>query len=165
MYDYDGDVSKHWFILYKDANGKRHKIQKGINVYKTARERKLVAQRFIKDLLAQKKAVTQNRQRKKVFDYIELRKSSWAKKTYQAYKCKAGIFFDWLGDRPVNKATIQGFFREYLMKRTGITYNTYKFSLSALFKYALDLDMKFILDDIEKRKSNTQTPAYFSQNR
>lgn len=163
LYDFGGNLSKTWYILYRDANGKRIKTQKGINKHQTVKDRRKAAKELINEIVGLKKIVLQNRLRTKVFKYIELRKNSWKKKTYQAYKSKAGIFFDWLGDRPVNRETILGFFREYLMQRTGTTYNTYKFALSALFKHALDLDMKYILEDLEHRKSHTQTPVYFSK--
>lgn len=164
LYDYSGDLTKYWFVQYRNEQGKQVKLTKGINKHPTARARRKAAQIIIDEIREIQKARSYHRGRKKVFDYLELRKSSWAKKTYTGHKSKMHIFFEWLGTRPVDHHTIHLFFREYLMQRTGTTYNTYKIAMKPILREALDLDTDYIFKDLEKRKSNTQTPVYFSTN-
>lgn len=164
LYDYNGDLTKKWFVGYRDSQGKQRKIQKGINGQPTAKDRRLFAKEIIENLINKEKARLYHKPRKKVLDYVELRRPSWTDKTYRGYLSKCTVFFEWLENRPVNKDTIKLFFREYLMQRKGKTYNNYKVQLSLLFREALNLDTEYIFKDIEKRKDNCQTPVYFSTN-
>lgn len=162
LYDYRGDLSKVWFVQYRTKEGKYIKIQKGINKYPTAKARRQAAKRVIQEIIDREKARFYHKPRKKAFDYIELRKPSCAKKTYESNKSKVSVFFDWLGFRDITKTSIEGFFREYLMKRKAKTYNGYKVVLKQILRTALDLDTDYLFADVEKRKNKANTAVYFT---
>lgn len=162
LYDYGGDLSKHWYILYKDSRGKRHKIQKGINIYNTVSGRTKAAKLLIDELVSRKKAIKQGIQRKHIMAYLEMRKPSWESATYKSNTSRVRVFLDWLGDREVNRQTIHSFFSDHLMKRAGKTYNGYKVVLRQILVNSLNID-PIIFADIERRKNSSNTAMFFTQ--
>ncbi|MCP4437790.1 MAG: hypothetical protein GY810_02515, partial [Aureispira sp.] len=164
LYDQNGDLNQYWYITYRDSKGRKIKVSKGINNHPTAHGRRKAAKAIIQEIYNKEKARFYHKPRKKANDYLEIRKPSWAKKTYETNKSKVSIFFDWLGFRDVTKNTVEAFFEEYLMQRKAKTYNSYQVVLKQVFRAGLKLDVDYLFSDVEKRKNKGNTAVYFTAN-
>lgn len=87
---YNGDLTKNWVIEWKEG-GKRIQKKKGINVHQTVRGRTQAAEALKAEwllILSEKidgfSGTLYNKQYRKIMAYIDAKKGSWRKSSYQS---------------------------------------------------------------------------------
>jgi integrase len=167
LYDYNGDLSKRWFIYWSE-NGKRIPKYKGINLYNTVKERERAAKKLIKYWEEQ---LSENvtgfgktayaKQYKQTMEFMDKIRVSLRKKTHQQYCSHLKIFFSWNERHPITTEQIEKFLIHLSeIGRTQKTIHNYYRTLRRVFSKTIDED---IMDKIEVKKGSSTPAQYFSQ--
>ncbi len=149
------DLSKEWFVYYYDGT-KRIKVKGGINRFKTAEERHAAAQRIIAEL--EESVVVSSGLGPKMSEWIEERRSSWRKKSYQTYKSKVDCFIEWKGRKKDSRETIGEFFSFLRENKHKTTHNTYLVAFKRILK---DLELNHLIEGIEPLRAVSNPAKYF----
>jgi len=151
------DLTKNWFVYYYDSFGKRQRVYRGINEFKTYDER-LIALKRLKNEIAMEGVPLIKPLKVKVYEVLADNKPVWRKKTYQTIKSKVDIFFSWCGDRPITNELIKDFFKYLKESRYCTTYNTYHQKLRQMFREA---GYEYLFDGVNSVKEYRRPARYF----
>ena len=157
IYPLDRDLSKRWFIKFK-FRGKEYQRYGKLNHLATVKERMKLARKMCKEIheeFADKPAPIAAR----AYKYLEENKEGWRKKTYQSYKSKLDVFFEFLGNREPNNAIIKEFFIGIQKNRHNKTYNGYLVFLKKVFKICGRSPELF--EGLSKQKAYSTPARYF----
>ena len=117
LYPLNKDISKTWFVKYKDDAGRFLKVYGKLNSFSTVAERTVEANRIIKDILTpgEKHLINRNELVKNLSDLLEFRRPMLAYKTYQDYFSLLKKFSLWYrNEQKTNKQICPGSFIRFL---------------------------------------------------
>lgn len=150
------DLSKRWYIHYRDEQNKRVRKYGKIDAGQTFDERMSIAQLLKKEYFQKYK--------EKKHTILEVKKSleenrgRWRLKTYQTNKSKVDCFEAWLNGREVTQEVTQLFFQHLSISRSKTTYNSYLSTLRYLFA---EVDEDWVFKGILRMKAQPTPARYF----
>jgi integrase len=157
--DAGGDLSKKWFVHYKDDRGKWQKAYQGINEHATKEGRVVAAQELISRLEAAYIPPPANHlQKKQLFEALEARRPELRQHSFSCFETKLKLLFAFLDGREVTPETAKEFLREYQKTRRPATVHEARRSLNFLFERC---GMKGWLDGFEPKKGKSDPARYF----
>ena len=161
LHDYNGDLTKQWFIHYYDLKGKRIRIYKGINCQPTVELRRYAANELIKKILQDCTSLTHKRVKEAIYKELENRKPTWRKKTYQCKKSKISIFIKWMETKEWTAESIKDFFQHLTDKYINpSTYNDYILNIRNALEW---IGQEDLIKGIKSRKKRPVPAAYFTK--
>ena len=162
LYSYNNDVSKKWYVGYRDKKGRRVKKYGNINRIKTLKERLKAAKELIKSIIAELNEKEYRKVLEEMKRQLELRKSTWRPKTYSSYSSKLLIFQTYIAPRGISQETIESFFLEFLTSQRKVqpmTYNAYIVSVGMFLEW---IGERALIKNIKKRKTHPNPAGYFN---
>ena len=131
------DLTKQWFVYYKDESGRWIRFKKGVNIHHTYKGR-------MKAAIALKNYLEQNYEykekviislRKTVLNHLFEMEPKWRKGTFQSHKANVNVFFSWLEENgfQANQQSVKAFFKHLYKTRHSTTYNVYVGCLKNIF--------------------------------
>jgi integrase len=151
------DLAREAFVHWTDEDGKRHRRKGGINRAHTLDGRTVAAQALRAKLEAE--YFKTSSYVGLMQEWVEKKRLTWRKKTWQTYKSKADMFVIWLAGKEVTNEVMKGFFEHLLRRKHKQTYNDYVAFFRRVFKALGELEL---MSGIE-RVSATSTPAKYFQ--
>jgi len=157
--DAGGDITKKWFVHYKDDRGIWQKAYEGINQHTTKEGRVAAAAELIARLEAAYIPPPANHlQRLQLFEALEARRPELRRHSFGCFETKLKLLFDFLGPKEVTPETAKDFLREYQKTRRPATVHEARRSLNFLFERC---GMKGWLDGFAPKKGKSDPARYF----
>jgi len=151
------DLSRRWYIAYYDTKGKRHRKYGCLNSLPTYEARIAEAEKMVEAI----KATLSRRPytiRDQIYEELQFKRGAWRKKTYQTFKSKVDIFFEWHGKEDPTPASVKAFFSDLLQRRHNTTYNDYITQLKSLF---VAIGKEALFKDIRPVRNAKSPSRYF----
>lgn len=166
LYDYDGDLSKRWFIHWKE-NGKPVKKYKGINLHNTKKARRAAAKELAAYWLDQLNGRTEgfrgtkyNKQYKAIMRYLDRKKVTWRPKTIQQNENQLKLFLQWNQRHLITKDRLADFLNDLFQQRKKQnTVRNYYLLLRNIIGNALGQEL---FEGIAVKKGQGTPARYFS---
>lgn len=153
------DLSKDWFITFRDAQNKRYKKQGKINQFNSYADREKAAQQLKYEY--EKNYTHFDDVLGELEKWLQLEKERWCSKTYQCHWSKITRLAKFLNGRKIDNDAMKDFFSQVYQKGEGKTYDNYRTKFNQFF---VGINRLELMEGIEKY-SYTCTPArYFQDN-
>lgn len=158
---YDFSPVKRWCIETRNEQTNKRE-RKYVPNCATLKERKVLAEKMLKEALENNTSKVSFCIKSRILQEFESRKDLWRRKTYQCKKCKLGIFTNWMLGKEWTSENIGLFFRflTSTKKLNNTTFNDYVGCIKQALSWC---DMQHLVSEMDKRKSNPEPAAYFTE--
>lgn len=166
IYDAGGDLSKRWFIEWRDNHLKPVRSYKGINSHITAAGRASAIDRLINEVTEIDLDSDYPTLIRHIREYIRQKEKHLREKSHQTYLSRLNIFADWYDGRYMDHKSAESFL-DFISAELGnskTTRNDYRTWLKSVWKWMVKREYYSSnpWDDTEKVKTTTQPARAFS---